>query len=105
MRNINNADIRQTIKKLGGSQHDFLKSLKMKKGYTDFVMDENGKVHINKVTLQNWIHKELTSKEVKNGLKRLYDKYPLYNLNLIEVFPALNRVKLYLNKYICKKGN
>ena len=100
---MNTSDIRSTIKKLGGSKHDFLKSLKLKKGYTDFVMDEHGKIIVNKVTLQNWIQKELTEKEVKNGLKRLYDKYPLYNLNLIEVFPAFNAFKMYLNKYICKK--
>lgn len=80
-----------------------MKSLKMKLGYQDLVMDKNGKLMVNKVTLEKWLGKELEPEEVQYALKRVFDRYPIHHFKIIEIFPYLNQVCKSIAKLCPKK--
>ena len=75
---------------------DLMTSLKAMSNYKDMKVEEDGTIHTNTKQLEDILGQTLSVPQVKNGLRRLYEMYPLYKMPIIDIFPSLQ----YLNQTV-----
>lgn len=54
-------------------------------------VEDDGTIKTNTTQLEDWLGQELSEDQIKSGLKRLYEMYPLYKLNIVDLFPILQK--------------